>query len=573
MIDSIHIENVALIDSLDISFSSGMNVLTGETGAGKSIIIDAINMLLGGRTQRDLIRTGKKSAFVSALICALPESVEERLGEAGVRLDDEGQLLVEREIFQDGKNTVRINSRPATLSVLKSVMPYIINIHGQHDASSLLDEKRHLSLLDMFSKDKTASAEYSEAYKKYRMLLKEFGALDMDEREKARRVDYLRFCIDEIEAADLTPGEDEQLAAQKRKFSNAKKFVSAIEAAHDLLYGGEKNGISAYNAAYEAKNELSLPARDDEEIEEYVKRLDSVCLELEDIAMSVAAKKDEFEFSDEDIDDIIARQDEISRLKRKYTGSIEDILAFLEQCKGELDDIVFADVKRERLKGELSKAEGELVKKAKKLSALRRDAAALLEVEITKKLSYLDMAKVRFKVDIKTEDDAGGFGPGGADTVEFLISPNPGEALKPLARIASGGELSRIMLAMISVLFESEPTGTLVFDEIDAGISGRAAVKVANALYEISGLKQILCVTHLSQLALMADSHYYIEKTTDGKTISTSVKNLSPSERSREIARITGGDKITELSLVNADEMLKMAEQTKADIRKTKTKK
>ncbi|MBR2742236.1 MAG: DNA repair protein RecN [Clostridia bacterium] len=570
MIEAIHIENVALIESLDIAFSEGMNVLTGETGAGKSIIIDSIGMLLGGRAQRELIRTGKKSAFVSAIISGIPEAVISDMSEAGVSLDEDGRLFVEREIFADGKNTVRINSRPTTVSTLKSVMSDIVNIHGQHDASGLLENKRHLSLLDRFAGDTQTQADYSEKYKRFHELSREFSSLDTDEREKAAKVDYLKFCIDEIEAAQLTPGEDEELAARKKKISNAKKFISAIDAAYDLLYGGEKNETSAYNAVYEAKNELLIPARDDDELLEYARRLESVSLEIEDIAMSVASKKDEFDFSDEEIDEIIARQDEISRLKRKYAGSIEDILKYLDECKAQLDDIVFADAKRERLRGELKAAEGELRTAAERLTAQRQKAARRLETGITKKLSYLDMSKVRFKVDIKTGESPERFTPRGADSVEFLISPNPGEDLKPLSKIASGGELSRIMLAMINVLFDSEPTGTLVFDEIDAGISGRAAVKVANALYETAGYKQVLCVTHLSQLALMADCHFYIEKSTDGKTTKTNVHELSSEERLHEIARITGGDRITTVSLVNAEEMLSMAQRTKEEIRKTK---
>jgi len=381
------------------------------------------------------------------------------------------------------------------------------------------------------------------------------------------RMDYLRFCIDEIESAELTVGEDEELALQKKKITNAKKITSALDISYDMLYGGSDGSESAYNLVHEAKGELESLKNADDEISKYADRLESVSLEIEDIALSLSALKAEFDFTDDDIDDIILRQDEISKLKRKYSGSVEEILAFCENCKNELDDIVFADAKRERLEKELSAAQKELADAAKNITDKRCDAARRLEQGIMSKLSELDMARVKFEVHVDTECDVTKYTNVGADKVEFLISPNPGEKVKPLAKIASGGELSRIMLAMINVLFDAEPVDTLVFDEIDTGISGRAAAKVARALYEISLHRQVLCVTHLAQLALMADSHFYIEKNTVDESTRTSVYQLSEEERLNEIARITGGDKITELSLNNAKEMLLMAATQKSEIK------
>jgi len=567
MIETIHIENIALIESLDIDLSDGMNVLTGETGAGKSIIIDSIGMLLGNRAARELIRTGKKSAYVSAIVGRIPDEVVLVMKELGIEPDENGQVFIEREIFLDGKNVCRINSRTATASLLKKISPYLINIHGQHDASSLMKPESHIRLLDAFAKLSDELSDYAEKYRKCREISKTIEQMNIDEHEKARRMDYLRFCIDEIESAELTVGEDEELALQKKKITNAKKITSALDISYDMLYGGSDGSESAYNLVHEAKGELESLKNADDEISKYADRLESVSLEIEDIALSLSALKAEFDFTDDDIDDIILRQDEISKLKRKYSGSVEEILAFCENCKNELDDIVFADAKRERLEKELSAAQKELADAAKNITDKRCDAARRLEQGIMSKLSELDMARVKFEVHVDTECDVTKYTNVGADKVEFLISPNPGEKVKPLAKIASGGELSRIMLAMINVLFDAEPVDTLVFDEIDTGISGRAAAKVARALYEISLHRQVLCVTHLAQLALMADSHFYIEKNTVDESTRTSVYQLSEEERLNEIARITGGDKITELSLNNAKEMLLMAATQKSEIK------
>ena len=567
MISNIHIENIALIDSLDLQLGSQMNVFTGETGAGKSIIIDSINLALGGRANRDLIRTDSPSGYVSILLCDLSDAIVQKLLDIDIDITEDNQLLLEREIFSDGKNICKINSRPTTTSLLKEVGSLIINIHGQHDSIGLIKTEKHILLLDTYAKLEDRIKSYQDSYSEYKTIKKELEALDLDKTEKERQVEYLNYCIDEIRSANLKAGEDNELSMLKKRFSNAKKISSAIEATYAYIYEGGEFGDSARDLIYSSKSELSNIQNTDESIADYITRFDNIYYELEDIALSLNEFKNSFEFLESDIDNIILRLDLISKLKKKFGSTIDEILEFLKQCEQKLDTIIFSDQNKQKLEEKLFKQEIIVCDMAKNISKKRADFALLLEEKITDQLEFLEMSKVKFKVNIETFDEVEKFNQIGADKVEFLISPNLGEDLKPLSKIASGGELSRIMLAIINVLSDSDTTATLIFDEIDTGISGRAANAVAKRLYDISKHKQVLCVTHLSQIAVMGDYHFYIEKNTKYNRTETKVSVLDEEQRKTELARITGGVNITDLTLKNARQMIDFANQYKNESR------
>jgi DNA repair protein RecN (Recombination protein N) len=565
VIDSLHIENIALIERLDLQLTCGMNVLTGETGAGKSIIIDSVNLILGARASREIIRAEKRSAFVSVLFCDITPSVAQKLLKYGFFPDEDGQLLLEREITIDGRNICKLNARPVPMSALRDIGPMLVNIHGQHEASELMRVEKQLELLDQYAAIGSLLEQYRETYRIYNELIKEIETLNTDEKEKQRQTQYLSLCIDEIQEANLTHGEDEELSAKKKKFSGAKHVNAALDAACDALYQGADVDFSARDLVYTAKSALLGIANTDEMMNRYTERLENVYYELEDIALSLKDYKESFSFSEDDIDQIIVRLDTITKLKRKYGDTIEDILTYEAQCQEKLDKIIFSNQHREKLQKKLDHTQGELKKMAQKITTERANAALRLEHRMTAQLEFLDMAKVRFKVQMNTREDVKNYHSSGADAIEFLISPNLGEELKPLSKIASGGELSRIMLAMVNALFDSNSAGALIFDEIDAGVSGRAAGKVAEKLYEISRFKQVLCVTHLAQIAAMADSHYLIEKHTAGNRTQTIVSQLGPPQVRKEIARIISGVNITELTLKNADEMIQLANRKKRE--------
>ena len=554
MLELLHIENIAVIEEADIQFHSGFNALTGETGAGKSIVIDAMGAVLGGRTSRELIRTGAEKAFVSAEFSHVPAELP-GLAETGVVPDEDGNLLLQREISGDGKNTCRANGRPITVAQLRRVGGELLNIHGQHDGQQLLDEEQHGAYLDRFGKTEKTLAAYQKEYSAMTELKAQIKALKMDEAEKARRVDSLRFQIGELERAELVPGEEEELAARRNILRNGEKYIGALSGADYCLSGDDTCG-GAVSQLREAEEAMSAVRNLGDDLAELYKRLEELRCEAYDLAEIIRDKRAEFDFSPAELDAVESRSDQLYRLKKKYGATVEDMLAYLDKCRAELDAIETADDTLILLEQTLKKAEKATLAAGAELTRVRREAAKALEGRIQSELRDLDMNKVRFAIEFTEKEPS----PDGCDTIRFLMSANVGEDLRPIAKIASGGELARIMLALKNVLAEQESIGTLVFDEVDTGVSGRAAQKVAEKLAQVSRRKQVLCVTHLPQLAAMADTHFSVEKGERSGRTYTKVVLLDRERRKAELARITGGSKVTEALLESAGELLDEAE-------------
>ena len=548
MLSLLHIENIAVIESADISFDRGFNVLTGETGAGKSIVIDAISAILGERAYRDMIRTGAAKASVRAVFMDVPEYPW--FSENGVEYDPE--TVIQREIYLDGKNICRVNGSLVSVSILRKLGIQLINIHGQHDSASLFDEENHLAFLDAFADNQSLRESYSQAYQKVTELRREIDSLTMDESEKLRRMETLKYQIEEIEKAQLEPGEDEALEQRRKLLQNAEKLSSGLEEATQCLYGGEDTDGAAGLLA-QAEHALARLGRFSDSFQSIHDRVADLMYQVQDAAEEVRDTRDSLNYSADELEQIESRLDVIHKLRRKYGVTCEDILAYLEKAKRELDEIEFADDHLERLKGKLKKAEKTAWDQALALRKNRQEKAELLSQRILTELSQLDMPRVQFSCRFQELE----LTPNGADGVAFYMSANAGEALKPMSKVASGGELARIMLAMKNVLAEKDQVNTLIFDEVDTGVSGRAAQKVAEKLRSVASHKQVLCVTHLPQLAALADTHLLIAKSErDGRTY-TSVTPLDLEGRKRELARIIGGANITQTTLKSAEEMLR----------------
>ena len=548
MLSLLHIENIAVIECADISFDRGFNVLTGETGAGKSIVIDAISAILGERAYRDMIRTGTERASVRAVFTEVPEFPW--FAENGVEYDPE--TVISREIHLDGKNICRVNGTLVNVSCLHKLGIQLINIHGQHDSAALFDEENHLAFLDAFADNGKLRASYEERYEAVAKLRREISSLTMDEGEKLRRMENLKYQIAEIEKAELEPGEDDRLEERRKVLQNAEKLSNGMETAVECLYGGEdSDGASGLLA--QAEYALARLSRFSDSFAALHDRVSDLMYQVQDAAEEVRDARDSLSYSAEELEQIESRLDVIHKLRRKYGTTCEDILEYLDKAKKELDEIEFADDKLERLKRNLKKAEKEAWDAALALRENRKQTAENMSQRILSELSQLDMPRVQFACRFtETELTANG-----ADAVAFYMSANAGEALKPLSRVASGGELARIMLAMKNVLAEKDQVATLIFDEVDTGVSGRAAQKVAEKLRSVAVHKQVLCVTHLPQLAALANTHLLIVKSErDGRTY-TSVTPLDLEGRKRELARIIGGANITETTLKSAEEMLR----------------
>lgn len=548
MLSLLHIENIAVIECADISFDRGFNVLTGETGAGKSIVIDAISAILGERAYRDMIRTGTERASVRAVFTEVPEFPW--FAENGVEYDPE--TVISREIHLDGKNICRVNGTLVNVSCLHKLGIQLINIHGQHDSAALFDEENHLAFLDAFADNGKLRASYGERYEAVAKLRREISSLTMDEGEKLRRMENLKYQIAEIEKAELEPGEDDRLEERRKVLQNAEKLSNGMETAVECLYGGEdSDGASGLLA--QAEYALARLSRFSDSFAALHDRVSDLMYQVQDAAEEVRDARDSLSYSAEELEQIESRLDVIHKLRRKYGTTCEDILEYLDKAKKELDEIEFADDKLERLKKNLKKAGKEAWDAALALRENRKQAADTMSKRILSELAQLDMPRVQFACRFtETELTANG-----ADAVAFYMSANAGEALKPLSRVASGGELARIMLAMKNVLAEKDQVATLIFDEVDTGVSGRAAQKVAEKLRSVAVHKQVLCVTHLPQLAALANTHLLIAKSErDGRTY-TSVTPLDLEGRKRELARIIGGANITETTLKSAEEMLR----------------
>ena len=547
MLSLLHIENIAVIERSDISFDRGFNVLTGETGAGKSIVIDAISAVLGERAYRDMIRTGADKASVRAVFTDVPEYPW--FAENGVEYDPE--TIIQREIHLDGKNICRVNGTLVTVSILRKLGIQLINIHGQHDSASLFDEANHLTFLDDFAENVEIRRNYEEKYAAVAELRKQIDSMTMDESEKLRRMEMLKYQIAEIEKADLEAGEDEALEERRKLLQNAEKLSDAIHTAVDCLYGGDDTDGAAALLS-QAERELSRLTRFTDSYDDIRSRITDLMYQVQDAAEELRSARDDLSYSAGELDQIESRLDVIHRLRKKYGATCADILSYLENAKQELDEIEFADDHLERLKSKLNKAEKAAWDAAYILRDNRIAAAEELSKRILSELAQLDMPRVQFSCEF-TELE---LTVNGADAVAFYMSANAGEALKPLSKVASGGELARIMLAMKNVLAEQDQVPTLIFDEVDTGVSGRAAQKVAEKLRSVARNKQVLCVTHLPQIAAMGDTHMLIAKSErDGRTYTT-VTPLDHDGRTREVARIIGGASITETTLKSAEEML-----------------
>ena len=474
MLQLLHIENIAVIEEADITFDEGFNALTGETGAGKSIVIDAMGAVLGQRTSRDLIRTGAAKAFVSAMFSGVPPLPV--LEECGLEAED-GELLLQREIYADGKNACRVGGRPVTVAQLRRIGGALLNIHGQHDGQQLLDEEQHGAYLDSFGRVEEELGAYAACYEAMEVTRKKLKSLQMDEAEKERRMDSLTFQIKELEKAQLKPGEEEALLQRRNLLRNSEKFMSAVQGAVWSLTGGDDGG-GAVSELREAAGAVSGVKGLDDRFGQLHERLENLYSEAYDVAETLRDLQDSFDFSPQELDELEGRADLLYRLKKKYGPTVEDMLAYLEKCREELDQIAFAADTTARLQKQLEKERGRAMKAARALSEARKAAAKRLEERIQEELRQLDMPKVRFAICFEEkEPDALGI-----DVVRFLMSANVGEELRPINKVASGGELARIMLALKNVLAENELIGTLVFDEVDTGVSGRAAQKVAEKL-------------------------------------------------------------------------------------------
>ena len=558
MLELLHIENIAIIEAADIEFAPGFNALTGETGAGKSIVIDSLSAVLGQRTSRELIRTGAEKAFVSAAFSGMAPELTEELG---IQPEADGTLLLQREIQTDGKNVCRVNGRPVTVGQLRALGARLLNIHGQHDGQQLLDEEQHIVYLDSFGRVESLAITYAEKYKNFTDIRRQIGVLQMDEAEKARRVDTLQYQIEELHRAKLTPGEEEELTARRGMLRNAEKFLDAVAGA-DYALNGDDSGGGALSALRQAQDALGGVRHLDDAFGQLYERLGEAYSEVYDIAATVEDKRGELDVSPGELDRVESRMDLLYRLKKKYGATVEDMLDYQARCEAELAQIEDAGDTLVRLEQALSKAEKEARQAAQALSDARKAAAEQLTAQILTELQQLDMGKIRFAVDFAEKP----LDSDGMDTVRFLMSANVGEELRPIHKIASGGELARIMLAMKNVLSEQDHVGTMVFDEVDTGVSGRAAQKVAEKMARISRRKQVLCVTHLPQLAAMADTHFSVEKGERGGRTYTEVRRLDREQRRRELARLTGGSHVSQTMLDGAEELLVQAEKFRAEL-------
>ena len=565
MLKQLHIENIAVIEHCDIEFQKGFNVLTGETGAGKSIIIDSIGAVLGYRTTRDVVRHGTAKAFVSAVFDDCTQDVYSWLVDNGFNNSNDTEVHIFREISFDGKSSAKINGRPVTASLLKSFGALLINILGQHDSQQLLDSESHPVFIDRYA----SSAEYDACMKKYidiynALIQKksERNKLDIDESAKARQVEMLKFQIDELEGAELVENEDVHLSEKQKLIRESVKIIERISEANNAFSGSDDfPGIcSALLIASKALESISGLSEKFSEISGTVSELYYTAA---DIADELRNSVECFDFSENDANAVEIRLDIIHKLKRKYGNTVSDMLLYLENAKKELSEIEFSEERLIALDAEIEKLEAQAFALADELYSARKKAASNFEACVMKELSELDMKNAKFYARItKTEQ----LNERGYDSVEFLLAANLGEPEKPLERIASGGELSRIMLALKNVLDENDYVNTLIFDEIDTGVSGRAAQHIAEKLYKLSEKKQVLCVTHLAQISAMSDNHFKIEKKEhDGRTF-TDIIPLDKMGRAEEIARITGGSSISETTLKNAEEILQFAEQRKKEI-------
>lgn len=553
MLSNLQIENIAVIKSASIDFENGFNVMTGETGAGKSIVIDSLNAILGERTSRELIRSGADSASVCAEFQNVGDNVKNELEKLGIEKDN--TLIVSRKLTPDGKNVCRINGMPATVSMLKALGVQLVNIHGQLDNQSLLSPETHCSFIDKLAGSGRELNEFKELYSLYIKKENELKSLNTDENEKNRRLDILNYQIEEIQKADIRPGEKDELTEKLGFLRNAEKVLDLLHTAYAALNGdGEMPG--AADVAADAASKLLSAADYSSDFAETANGVNDAAMNLSAYTEELRDKIYSLDYDPNETERAEERLDVIYRLSQKYGDSEEDILAYLENAEKERDALSFSDERAEQLRAETEKAYNEALAAAKKLSEIRIEAGKKFSADVERELAFLDMPSVKFIVN----DSVGELYENGIDNIEFLLSANAGEEPKPLSKIASGGELSRIMLAIKCVLSELDDIDTLIFDEIDSGVSGRAALKIAAKMKELSKTHQVICVTHLAQIAAFADEHKLISKEEkDGRTY-TCIASLDYNGRKYELARIMGGLTVTQSILNSAEELLSYAE-------------
>ena len=551
MLQSLHIENIAVIERADIEPTRGLNVLTGETGSGKSIIIDALGAVLGARTSRDIVRSGSESAVVSAVFTA--DGTEKWTADYGVN-HEEGCLYIMRRITSDGKNTCRVNGVPISVSALRELGEYLLDIHGQSDGQRLADEKFHLEYLDSFAKLGEQLGVYRESYDAYISAERALEAISMDEKEKAHRVDTLRYQIEELEEAGLKPGESEELDSRREMLKNAWRITEAADTAYSALFGDDETRGAA-SLIREAEQALSGAERYYAPYSELSAHLTELRCMTDEILLSLRDMRGELDFSPDELNKIELRLDQLRRLKRKYGLDEAELLKYLEKIRTELNSIELSGKNREELAKEVTVSLSEAEEAARYLSEKRVKASIILEKRITEELCDLSMPDVKFVVELAKKE----LSSDGADSVRFLMSANAGESMGRISRIASGGELSRIMLAMKNVLAAGDSVDSMVFDEIDAGVSGIAAQRVGEKLSALAAEKQVICVTHLPQIAAIADTHFDVKKSIENGRTYTHIMKLDRTGRQREIARLTGGDNVTKTALLAAEEQLDAA--------------
>ena len=553
MLSQLFIKNVAVIESASVDFENGFNVFTGETGAGKSILIDSINAVLGGRTSRDLVRTGENKAVVTAVFSDVSDKVKELLEELGYVLDDGEELLISREISAEGKSVCKVNMRPATAGVLKQLSSVLIDVHGQHDSAVLQNPELHIGYIDSFGETETELAAYKEAYKSYRDTERDIKKISMDDSDKAARIDMLKYQTAEIENAAIEEGEEESLLALSKRIKSSENIMELISETVSALDGTDdmEGALEGLSVAVKNAGRLAEYFPDFEGLSE---KFQGMYYEFEEFANDVKNAADELDFDPELQNRTEKRLDQIFRLKRKYGGSVESLMEYYQKAVAELENIEFSEERLEELNKKLSLLRDDMEEKAELLTKKRLAAAEAFEKAVANELSYLNMPNVRFSVNFEHTD----YTESGCDNLEFYIATNAGEPLKPLARIASGGELSRIMLSIKNVLADKDNVDTLIFDEVDTGISGAAAQKVGKKLKQVSLGRQIICVTHLAQVAAYADTHLLISKSTENDRAFTSVESLDREGRIKELARIMGGD-ITDALKKSAEELLNLS--------------
>ncbi len=564
MLNELHIENIAVIEKADIEFGKGLNILTGKTGAGKSIVIDSIGAVLGERVSKELVRRGADKGVVTAVFDSA--GAESWLEDNEIECD--GELILQRRISADGKSSCRVCGAPVTAAQMKELASRLVDIHGQNDGRQLMDERNHREYLDRFGTPPEALEAFGAAYKQYNDILRELKSIEMDDIEKERLSDTLKYQIEELERAELKAGEYDALTARRDLLRNSEKLTEAIDQALSILDSGDESAINqTENARYFAQKAAAISP----ELDSAAESLESASFSLSNALEVMRDFRDSLDFSPEEYDALETRIAQLSKLQRKYNRDIDSLLDYLKECVERLDNIQYADERGEKLRRELTIAQKRAMAAAKELSGKRRSAAAILQERIVSELRQMNMPSVRFAVGFAPIDKEPGFDSAGCDEIRFVMSANAGEEMGRISRIASGGELSRIMLAMKNVFAANDPVPTMIFDEIDTGVSGIAAQRVGEKLFTVSLGKQVMAVTHLPQIAAMADNHYLIRKQEKNGRTYTEVEPVGMEGRRQEIARLHGGDNITSTTLASAQEQLDACRKFKATPHNTPT--